>query len=174
MRTLYNEMRGARSPVERSLLSEAIQSPTTTKKMCDLLNKRLADALDLYLHAKQAHWNVKGETFMSLHTLFDSVADHSHAWADSLAEQVVILGDRAIGTVDEIAEHTSLPKYKVKTDSAAAHIKALTESLATFASLVRDAAKESEEAKDMVTNDLFLGILHQIDKDHWFVKSHQE
>lgn len=174
MRTPYNEMRGVRHSAERSLFSEATQNPTVAKKMCELLNKRLADALDLYLHAKQAHWNVKGETFMSLHTLFDSVADHSHAWADSMAEQVVILGGRAIGTVDEVAQHTSLPKYKVKTDSAAAHVKALTESLAAFASLVHDAAKESEEAKDMVTNDLFLGMLHQIDKDHWFVKSHQE
>lgn len=41
----------------------------------DLLNQQLADALDLPLQAKQAHWNVKGPSFIALHQLFDEVVD---------------------------------------------------------------------------------------------------
>ena len=38
-----------------------------------LLNLRLADAIDLQMQLKQAHWNVKGPNFIGLHKLFDEV-----------------------------------------------------------------------------------------------------
>src|SRR5436189_3098007 len=38
-----------------------------------LLNQRLADCIDLQTQCKQAHWNVKGPTFIALHKLFDEV-----------------------------------------------------------------------------------------------------
>ena len=46
----------------------------TRAKMIALLNARLADALDLQLQSKQAHWNVKGPSFIALHELFDRIA----------------------------------------------------------------------------------------------------
>ena len=49
----------------------------TRGAMINLLQMRLADALDLATQAKQAHWNVKGPHFMGLHELFDEV--HAHA-----------------------------------------------------------------------------------------------
>src|SRR5687767_1180465 len=42
----------------------------TRKAMIALLNARLVDAIDLRLAVKQAHWNVKGPTFIALHELF--------------------------------------------------------------------------------------------------------
>src|SRR5436309_13903521 len=38
-----------------------------------LLNQRLAEAIDLQTQCKQAHWNVKGPSFIGLHKLFDDV-----------------------------------------------------------------------------------------------------
>jgi len=32
-----------------------------------LMNQRLADAVDLQMQMKQAHWNVKGPHFIGLH-----------------------------------------------------------------------------------------------------------
>ena len=43
-------------------------------KLLDLLNRRLADAIDLQLQSRQAYWNVKGPHFMALRELFDKVA----------------------------------------------------------------------------------------------------
>src|SRR5712692_8524672 len=45
-----------------------------------ILNARLADSIDLMHQAKQAHWNVKGPSFMALHTLFDEVVDAAEAY----------------------------------------------------------------------------------------------
>jgi len=36
-----------------------------------LMNQRLADAVDQQMQMKQAHWNVKGPSFIGLHELFD-------------------------------------------------------------------------------------------------------
>ena len=36
-------------------------------KAIELLNARLADAIDLATQIKQAHWNVKGPNFIALH-----------------------------------------------------------------------------------------------------------
>jgi hypothetical protein len=58
----------------------------------ELLNQQLADALDLALQAKQAHWNVKGPSFIALHELFDSVVEEIVEHADDLAERAVELG----------------------------------------------------------------------------------
>src|SRR2546425_6460404 len=42
-------------------------------QVSDLLNNRLAEAIDLQTQAKQAHWNVKGPQFIALHKLFDEI-----------------------------------------------------------------------------------------------------
>ena len=47
---------------------------TTRRSAIAILNELLADAIDLHLQAKQAHWNIKGPNFVGLHELFDRVA----------------------------------------------------------------------------------------------------
>src|ERR1700682_4926237 len=52
-----------------------IDIPTEQRnQLVAMLNQHLADTLDLYTQAKQAHWNVKGEDFYQLHQLFDEIA----------------------------------------------------------------------------------------------------
>ena len=50
---------------------------TTRRSAVEMLNEHLADAIDLQLQAKQAHWNIKGPHFVGLHELFDRVAAQS-------------------------------------------------------------------------------------------------
>ena len=41
----------------------------TRTKVIELLNARLADAIELGAQTKHAHWNVKGPNFIALHEL---------------------------------------------------------------------------------------------------------
>src|SRR5262249_28661902 len=50
-----------------------------------LLQERLADCIDLAQQAKQAHWNVKGPSFIALHELFDKVYEHAQEHTDLIA-----------------------------------------------------------------------------------------
>ena len=67
-------------------------------KLIELLNRRLADAIDLQLQSRQAYWNVKGPNFLSLRELFDKVAEEVEAYANLIAERIVQLGGKAEGT----------------------------------------------------------------------------
>ena len=62
-------------------------SEKTRRKVTDLLNARLADAIDLQTQAKHAHWNVKGPSFIALHKLFDDIAENIEEHIDTLAER---------------------------------------------------------------------------------------
>src|SRR5438045_3010260 len=64
-----------------------------------LMNRRLADVVDLQMQMKQAHWNVKGPHFIGLHELFDQVAEEVETYVDMVAERIVQLGGIAEGTV---------------------------------------------------------------------------
>src|SRR5207249_9668055 len=64
-------------------------------QVSDLLNNRLAEAIDLQTQVKQAHWNVKGPQFIALHKLFDEINDAVVEYVDLLAERVVQLGGTA-------------------------------------------------------------------------------
>jgi Ferritin-like domain len=48
----------------------------TRTEVIAILNARLADSIDLMHQAKQAHWNVKGPSFIALHKLFDEIVNN--------------------------------------------------------------------------------------------------
>src|SRR5260370_36324484 len=54
-----------------------------------LMNQRLADAVDLQLQMKQAHWNVKGPHFIGLHELFDQIDEAVESYGDLIDERMV-------------------------------------------------------------------------------------
>jgi hypothetical protein len=60
-------------------------SKLTRAKAIELLDARLADATDLQTQLKQAHWNVKGPTFIALHELFDKINEAVEDYVDDLA-----------------------------------------------------------------------------------------
>src|ERR1700755_3349894 len=89
-----------------------IDLPDNTRKaMIALLNARLADAIDLRLAVKQAHWNVRGPTFIALHLLFDEVQARVDGFVDDIAERCAALGGIAGGTVRTVSAASSLAAY---------------------------------------------------------------
>jgi starvation-inducible DNA-binding protein len=97
-----------------------------------LLNARLADAIDLSLQAKQAHWNVRGPHFAGLHALFDQVAASADEYADLIAERAVALGGLAEGTLQVVGQRTQLAHYPTTSVQWEAHAERVCGALATF------------------------------------------
>jgi starvation-inducible DNA-binding protein len=147
-------------------------TPSTRTKVCELLNLRLADTLDLVAQAKQAHWNVKGPNFIALHKLFDEVYETFAEHSDEIAERIVALGGNAEGRLAEVVKASSLPKYPDGIHGGAAHVDALATALASFGKLIRESIDTADDLKDADTADLFTAISRDTDKYLWFVEAH--
>jgi starvation-inducible DNA-binding protein len=139
-----------------------------------LMNKRLADAIDLQLQMKQAHWNVKGPSFIGLHKLFDDVHVAVMSYVDSIAERIVQLGGIAEGTVRLSAQRTSLAEFPIGISEGSAHVDAVARALSTFGREVRLMISEADELDDADTADLFTEVSRGIDKWLWFIEAHHQ
>ena len=142
--------------------------------MIELLNQQLADVLDLGWQAKQAHWNVKGPQFFSLHALFDEVAGELDEFSDEIAERSVQLGGLAMGTLQAVVNSSRLPAYPLNASTGKDHLAALLSGVATLAASTRTAIDIAAEAKDADTADLFTGISRGLDKMLWKIEAHTQ
>jgi starvation-inducible DNA-binding protein len=141
-------------------------------KVQKLLNARLADALDLEAATKQAHWNVKGPNFISLHELFDDVHTHVEEHVDTIAERITALGGTPLGTVQAVARTSSIAPYPEDLSEGVAHIEALSDRIADFGKKSRAAIAQSDDLGDADTADVFTAISRDLDKYLWFLEAH--
>ena len=143
-------------------------------QVSELLNRRLADALDLQGQCKQAHWNVKGPQFISLHKLFDDVHADVTEYADLIAERIVQLGGVAMGTVRDVAEASEMDQYPPSIASGEDHVKALSAAVAAFGLRMRLAIGETDDLDDAATADICTEITRGADKWLWFIEAHTQ
>ncbi len=148
-------------------LSEPIRT-----KLVQLLNARLADAIDLQTQMKQAHWNVKGPNFIALHELFDKINEDVEDYVDLIAERAVQLGGIALGTARSIGQRSQQKEYPLEISSGRDHVDAVANSLATFGKAARAAIDASDELRDKDTADIFTEVSRGVDKWLWFVEAH--
>jgi starvation-inducible DNA-binding protein len=152
-----------------SSLSEATRSTSI-----ELLNAALVDAIALSLAVKQAHWTLKGPSFIGLHELMDDVYGRVSEAVDMIAERCIILGGHTAGTLEKVSEHTSMDAYPADITWQGDHVEALTKRLMAFGGLLRESISKSGDAGDEDTADLFTEISRTIDKDAWFVGAHAD
>ena len=142
------------------------------KVSIEILNARLADAIDLALLTKQAHWNIKGPRFIALHEMIDGFRTEIDGHVDTLAERVVQLGGTALGTSQVVAKATTLAAYPTDIHKSTAHLAALIERYAKAANLARTAIDQTDEAGDADTADIFTAYSRALDKALWFLEAH--
>jgi starvation-inducible DNA-binding protein len=143
-------------------------------QLVTLLNSRLADCIDLQTQCKQAHWNVKGPSFIGLHKLFDEINTDVEEYVDLVAERVVQLGGVAEGTARCAAERSTLSEYPLNIFEGQDHVDALSNALAAFGRVCRKGIEQADEFGDADTADILTEISRGVDKWLWFVEAHQQ
>ena len=146
----------------------------TRRQIIDLLNARLADTANLSTQMKQAHWNVKGHSFIALHELFDAIHADTLTQVDDLAERITTLGGTALGTVAVAAAESDLPEYPLDIHSGSDQVEAVSVSLAAFGAAMRAAIATAGDAGDSDTEDLCVEISRAVDKNLWLVEAHAQ
>ena len=142
------------------------------KSSIELLNARLADAIDLALITKQAHWNIKGPHFIAIHEMLDGFRTELDNHVDTIAERAVQLGGTAFGTSQVVAAESKLPPYPTDIYKTKDHLAALIDHYAAMAKSARAAIDEASEAGDADTADIFTAYSRALDKSLWFLEAH--
>ena len=136
----------------------------------DALQGALADLIDLSLVAKQAHWNVLGRNFRSVHLQLDEVVALARTHSDLVAERAAAIGvapDGRAATVASTSGVSGIADGWIKDTDV---ITTITEALATVSRRMRERI-EATDKPDLVTQDLLIDIAGEVEKQHWMFQA---
>ncbi|GAA2349190.1 DNA starvation/stationary phase protection protein [Streptomyces kunmingensis] len=134
------------------------------------LQATLVDLLDLSLVAKQAHWNLYGPRFRSVHLQLDEVVTTARDFADTVAERAAALGVSPDGRAGTVAATTGLPAFPAGWRQDTEAVDALVRSFDAVVRGVRTRISETADA-DQVTQDLLIGLAAELEKQSWMFQA---
>lgn len=146
-------------------------SPEARAHVCESLNLRLADGLDLHSQIKVAHWNIKGPHFAALHPLFEKFAEKLADYNDEIAERAVTLGGYAYGTVREAAKRSKLAEYPAETRRDLEHVRLVAERIEAYLAGLRETRDIAEQNGDIDTHDMIVQMTTKFEKYGWFLRA---
>ena len=144
------------------------------KQTVEVMQEKLASALDMYSQAKFAHWNVKGINFYQLHLVFDSVAEQIFPQIDQIAERLTQLGGVANGTVRQSANSSRIPEFNTELVAGMDYVNGLADALGCYCASLRDASDRIEEIGDDPSADFFKQLVIEAEEQLYFLESHLE
>jgi starvation-inducible DNA-binding protein len=146
-----------------------VKSPLTEdarKATGTALQDSLIDLIDLHLVAKQAHWNLTGRNFRSIHLQLDEVVDLAREHADTVAERAVAIGVNPDGRARAVAEHSKLPQMETGYLSDDKVVAIMTDLLGEMSGRFRERIATTDDS-DLVSQDLLIEVAQDLDKQHW-------
>ncbi|MGW0332858.1 Dps family protein [Streptomyces sp. NPDC003011] len=134
--------------------------------VADALQNTLVDLIGLSLIGKQAHWNLVGPRFRSIHLQLDEVVTAAREFSDTVAERSAALGLPPDGRPETIASAFTLPSPKDGWVRDTDVVEVLVESLGAAIARLRERITATDEA-DPVTQDLLISITAELEKQRW-------
>lgn len=130
------------------------------------LHDTLVDLVDLALVGKQAHWNVTGPRFRTIHFQLDEVVSTARAHSDIVAERSATIGVPADARAATISKETRVSQVDAgwlrDDDVVSTFIRIYGEMI----DRLRHRANDVEKA-DPVSNNILLDIVQDLEKQYW-------
>jgi starvation-inducible DNA-binding protein len=136
------------------------------------LQATLVDLVDLSLIAKQAHWNVVGAHFRSVHLQLDELVAVARQYVDEVAERANAIGVSPNGKAKTVVESSGLPDYPDNWQSVESTIAAIVDILDKLIQRLRARIDETDKS-DLVTQDLLIELTQALEKAHWMWQAQQ-
>ncbi|GAA4944922.1 starvation-inducible DNA-binding protein [Nonomuraea thailandensis] len=138
--------------------------------VAEALQGALVDLIDLSLVAKQAHWNLIGTHFRSIHLQLDEVVALARTHMDTIAERAVALGVNPDGRAATISRSSRLQQPESGWIEDGKVLATITDVLDGISKRMYERIRATEEA-DPVTQDLLIAVAQEIDKQHWMFQA---
>src|SRR5262249_50704886 len=118
------------------------------------------------LVAKQAHWNLVGRRFRSVHLQLDEVVTVARQFSDTVAERCVAIGVPADGRATTISKESGLPQVDSGWVSDDDVVAKFVEIHAAGMERLRKRIKDTADP-DPVSQDLLIQICAEVEKASW-------
>ena len=140
------------------------------KKIAHMLEHLLADTYALYLQTQNAHWNVKGANFFSLHLLYEKQYTEMAEAIDEIAERIQTLGFYVHGTFAALKKNCCVKEVEKPLNSGHM-LKLLIQNHQALIACAREIEKVAQD-HDGATVDLMARRLGAHEKFLWMLSSH--
>lgn len=147
-------------------------APAGDKVVVADLQATLVELIDLTLLAKQAHWNVVGQHFRSVHLELDEIVDTGRLAADQVAERIATIGAFPDGRAATVAKTADLPAFPEGKVSAADVVEAVGATIDTIATRLRERILRIADL-DPISQDILIGTGDQLEKHAWMLRAQQ-
>ena len=134
------------------------------------LQATLVDLVDLSLVAKQAHWNLIGRNFRSVHLHLDEVVDTVRLFSDTVAERAAAIGVSPDGRAGTVSAGSLVPEHPEGWVTDGDVVQWFVTALGAVVVGLRERIDAVEEA-DLVTQDLLIAITADLEKHHWMFQA---
>lgn len=145
---------------------------TEGASVLEAVKKTLADEYILQLKTQNAHWNVEGPMFFSLHKLFEEQYESIFEFVDRTAEVTRALKAHAPGSFKEFKELSDLREFNAEKISAEQFIEALAQDHTNMAIAIKARLEAAEEAEETSCVVLYEDLISFHEKAAWMIRSH--
>jgi starvation-inducible DNA-binding protein len=137
------------------------------------LSKLLADEYVLYTKTRNAHWNVEGPDFHSMHLFFESQYEQLDDIMDGVAERIRSIGHYAPATLKSFLNLTHLTEQLDSKNDSLTFLKDLLEDHFSIIEFIRGNIEPfASKYGDYGSSDYITGLMEQHEKLAWMLKAH--
>ncbi|MCY1369135.1 DNA protection during starvation protein 2 [compost metagenome] len=124
------------------------------------------------MKTRNAHWNVEGPDFHTMHTFFEQQYNELALIVDEVAERLRKLDHYAAASLTEYLKLTHLSEKALEKNDSMSFIQALLSDYQSIIIYIREQLKALEDQLDTGTEDFITGLLEQHEKTAWMLRAH--
>ncbi len=143
------------------------------KSVAKDLQATLVELIDLSLLGKQAHWNVVGSHFRSIHLQLDEIVDIARLSSDRVAERLATIGASPDGRAETVATSSELAPFPEGFVAGTDTVKLVTAAMETISGRMRERILRIGD-DDPVSQDILIGTSDEIEKAAWMLRAQLE
>jgi starvation-inducible DNA-binding protein len=134
------------------------------------LQATLVELVDLSLLGKQAHWNVTGPQFRSIHLELDEIVDLARLSSDRVAERLATIGAAPDGRAETVSTTSELQPFPDGFVPATEAVQRVSATIETIAVRMKERIKRIGDL-DPVSQDILIGTTDEVEKAGWMLRS---
>ena len=144
-----------------------------SRTITDVLAKLVADEFVLFTKTRNAHYNVEGIDFHSMHLFFEGLYEELEENVDEVSERIRQLGHYAPATLKDYLELTQLTEVRSSSANySKSWIADLLQDQEAIIIYIRENVSKIEDLNDHGTADFLIGLMEKHEKTAWMLRAH--